>query len=481
MSVYPRYLAAYSSGKLKKIANDLFDSLHACVICPRLCSVDRWVGKLGFCKTKELAKVYSFLAHHGEEPPISGSRGSGTIFFSHCNLGCVYCQNYEFSQLGKGKEYTTDQLAQVMIDLQNLGCHNINLVTPTHVLPQILLSLELAIAKGLRIPLVYNTSGYERAEIIALLDGIVDIYLADMRYADALIAKRLSEAANYPQVNQEAIKQMYRQVGKAEFDSAGLIKQGLIIRHLVLPNQCAGTDKIMRFIAQEISPDTYVSLMSQYLPYHQARDYIEISRRLEAQEYQEAKNILAKYNLANGWIQESYGAERFAGVNIKPKLKTSKVSWWKKIINFIFIKLFLINDTPEKIALGVSLGVFCGLLPGTGPAAALFLAFIFRANRAAAFLGGIVTNTWLSLVTFILAIKLGSVILMMRWQDVYQKAHKIISDFHWSGFFKLSFLDVLLPLVVGYLVIGLFLAVTSYIITLHIIRRKIYGNKTTHK
>ncbi|MHB8154936.1 MAG: radical SAM protein [Candidatus Omnitrophota bacterium] len=315
---YPVYLKAAKSGKLRKVASALFDSLQSCMICPRLCSVNRLENKIGFCKTKELAKVYSFMAHHGEEPPISGKNGSGTIFFSHCNMGCVYCQNYEFSQLGKGIESTIKQLAKIMLDLQSLGCHNINLVTPTHVLPQILLSLELAVVQGLRIPLVYNTSGYELASTIELLDGIVDIYLADMRYVDSAISQRLSKAIDYPQCNRAAIKEMYRQVKEAEFDQAGLMKKGLIIRHLVLPNQCSGTDKIMQFIAQEISEDTYVSLMSQYLPYYQASDYLEISRRLKAREYQEAKNILKKYNLSNGWIQESYGAERFAGVNIKP-------------------------------------------------------------------------------------------------------------------------------------------------------------------
>lgn len=315
---YPAYLETFRNGKLKKIASALFDSLQSCVICPRLCSVNRLENKVGFCKTKKLAKVYSFMAHHGEEPPISGSKGSGTIFFSHCNMSCVYCQNYEFSQLGKGMEYTINQLTELMLNLQSLGCHNINLVTPTHVLPQILLSLEAAIVKGLKIPLVYNTSGYELTQTIKLLDGIVDIYLADMRYADSAISQRLSKAIDYPECNQTAIKEMYRQVKEAQFDQSGLMKKGLIIRHLVLPNQCSGTDKIMQFIAQEISPDTYVSLMSQYLPYYQASDYLEINRRLKAQEYREAKNILKKYNLSNGWIQESYGAERFAGVNIKP-------------------------------------------------------------------------------------------------------------------------------------------------------------------
>lgn len=312
------YLDAFKSGKLKKVASALFDSLKSCVICPRKCKVNRLKNRTGFCKTAKFAKVYSFMCHHGEEPAVSGRLGSGTIFFSHCNMGCVYCQNYEFSQKGAGKEYTFDELAGLMLKLQGLGCHNINLVTPTHVLPQILLSLELAIPQGLNIPLVYNTGGYELVEIIKLLDGIVDIYLPDMRYADSAVSQKLSKASDYPEYNQEAVKEMRRQVGKAEFDAAGLIRRGLIIRHLVLPNQLSGTDKIMRFIAKEISEDTYVSLMSQYLPYHLASGFPEINRRLKKEEYEEAKKILEQYNLFNGWIQGSYGSERFAGVNIKP-------------------------------------------------------------------------------------------------------------------------------------------------------------------
>ena len=318
MSDYPVYLNAYKSGKLKKVAAQCFDTLKSCVICPRKCKVNRLENKQGFCKTGKLAKVYSFSAHHGEEPPISGTCGSGTIFFSHCNMGCVYCQNYEFSQLGRGKEYTFEELAQIMLQLQGQGCHNINLVTPTHVLPQILKSLELAVSQGLKIPLVYNTSGYDLAETLQLLDGIVDIYLPDMRYADSAVSKKLSKAINYPRYNQQAVKEMYRQVGTAEFNDAGLIRRGLIIRHLVLPQRVSGTEKIMQFIAKEISQYTYISLMSQYLPYYQASRYLKISRRLKAEEYAEAKKILEKYNLLNGWIQESYGEERFAGVNIKP-------------------------------------------------------------------------------------------------------------------------------------------------------------------
>jgi putative pyruvate formate lyase activating enzyme len=319
MPDYPGYLNAYKSGELKKIADRLFLSLQSCQICPRRCQVNRLDKKKGFCKTASFPKIFSFMAHYGEEPPISGTGGSGTIFFSHCNMGCVYCQNYEFSQLGKGRDYDFNELAQIMLKLQSQGCHNINLVTPTHVLPQILKSLELAIPMGLKIPLVYNTSGYELAEVIKFLAGIVDIYLADSRYGNNLVSKKLSKADAYVKYNQEALKEMHRQVGVAEFSDDGLIRRGLIIRHLVLPNRSCQTEKIMKFIASELSEDTYISLMSQYLPYHLASAYPKINRRLKNEEYQEAREILERYHLFNGWIQESYGAERFAGVNIKPK------------------------------------------------------------------------------------------------------------------------------------------------------------------
>lgn len=263
--------------------------------------------------------VCSFMVHHGEEPPISGMHGSGTIFFSYCNMACVYCQNYEFSQLGQGREVDFAELAKIMLELQEMGCHNVNLVTPTHVMPQILRALALAISDGLKIPLVYNTGGYELAEIIKLLDGIIDIYLPDMRYGNSEAAKKYSLAPDYPRYNQESVKEMHRQVGVANIDEReGIIKKGVIIRHLVLPHNISDTDKIMRFIAEEISPDTYISLMSQYHPYYKAERFKELGRRIIHQEYENAKGIMQKYGLHNGWVQQSYGLERFAGVNIKP-------------------------------------------------------------------------------------------------------------------------------------------------------------------
>lgn len=294
-----------------------FAMLASCQLCPRRCGVNRLKGEIGYCKTGLLAKVCSFMAHHGEEPPVSGERGSGTIFFSGCNMSCVYCQNHSFSQGGEGREVSFEELASFMIELQNTGCHNINLVTPTHVMPQILKSLEIAKVKGLNIPLVYNTSGYELPEIIGMLTGIIDVYLADMRYHDEALSEKYSHAPKYPEYNRLCLKEMHKQVGAAQFDKDGIIKKGLIIRHLVLPNNISGTEEIMKFISREISSDTFISLMSQYTPYYKAEKFQELSRRISADEYESAKKSMESYGLFNGWTQDSGGLERFAGVNIK--------------------------------------------------------------------------------------------------------------------------------------------------------------------
>jgi len=317
--MYPSYLEAYKNGALDKLIEKTFKMLESCCICPRKCKVDRIKGELGFCKTGLMPKVCSFMPHHGEEPPISGTRGSGTIFFSHCNMACVYCQNYNFSQLEEGREVSFEELAQFMLELQEMKCHNINLVTPTHVMPQILKSLKIAISKGLKIPLVYNTSGYELGQIIKLLDGIVDIYLPDLRYADPKMSEKYSNAADYPQCSQEAVKEMHRQVGIAKINEEGIIERGVIIRHLVLPDNIAGTKKIMRFIAKELSEDSYISLMSQYTPYYRAEEFKEISRKITFEEYELAKEAMHNHGLYNGWTQDSGGLERFAGIHIKPR------------------------------------------------------------------------------------------------------------------------------------------------------------------
>src|SRR3989338_8556180 len=234
--MYPVYLESYKNGALESVVEKTFNMLKCCCICPRKCKVNRLNDERGFCRVGLKPKVASFMPHHGEEPPISGTSGSGTIFFSGCNMACLYCQNYEFSQLGEGREVEFEELANFMLQLQSMGCHNINLVTPTHVMPQILKALQLAIPQGLKIPIVYNTGGYELPEIIKLLDGIVDIYLPDMRYADNEMAIKYSSAPEYPKFNQTDLKEMHRQVGVAKIDNAGIIRRGVIIRHLVLPN-----------------------------------------------------------------------------------------------------------------------------------------------------------------------------------------------------------------------------------------------------
>jgi len=318
--MYPAYLKAHSSGFLKEVIEQAFEMLESCSICPRGCKVNRLQNELGFCATGLKPRVCNFMAHHGEEPPISGKNGSGTIFFSGCNMRCVYCQNYSFSQSGEGKEVEIEQLAGFMLQLQEAGCHNINLVTPTHVMPQILAALGMSIGEGLKIPLVYNTGGYELPEVIKMLDGIVDIYLPDMRYADNAMAIKYSKAPDYSGYNQQSVKEMHRQVGIADISSSGLIKRGMIIRHLVLPGNISGTDNVMRFIKEKISPKAYISLMSQYSPYHQAQEFKEIYRRITNREYRKAEDIMERYGLHNGWMQDAHGLERFAGVNIKPGL-----------------------------------------------------------------------------------------------------------------------------------------------------------------
>jgi len=319
--MYPGYLDSYNNGKLNSIIDQAFKMLASCCICPRKCKVNRLKDERGFCRIGLKPKAYSFMPHHGEEPPISGERGSGAIFFSGCNMSCVYCQNYEFSQQDEGREVEPEELANFMLKLQDMGCHNINLVTPTHVMPQIMQSLALAIPKGLKIPIVYNTGGYELPEIIRLLDGIIDIYLPDMRYADNDMAIKYSLAPDYPKLNQAALKEMHSQAGIAEINGKGIIKKGVIIRHLVLPNNISGTDKIMKFIAEELSKDTYISLMSQYSPYYKSNESKDICRHIAEQEYADAKAAMKKYGLYNGWTQEDRGLERLAGINIKPNIR----------------------------------------------------------------------------------------------------------------------------------------------------------------
>ncbi len=286
------YLALLRSGELARRAQLAYERLEACNICPRQCGVNRREsGKGAGCKTGDRAVVSSCNPHFGEEAPLVGRGGSGTIFFAHCNLKCQYCQNYEISQLGQGRQVEPEELAAMMLQLQEMGCHNINFVSPTHVVPQIIAGVLIAAQAGLRLPLVYNTGGYDSLATLELLDGIVDIYMPDMKYADAEIAHKYSKIEDYPRHNQAAVKEMHRQVGDLAMDRRGVALRGLLIRHLVLPNGLAGTADIVRFLAEEISKETYLNIMDQYRPCYKAYDLPQVSRRLTSEEYAEAVRL----------------------------------------------------------------------------------------------------------------------------------------------------------------------------------------------
>ena len=300
---YPRYLNIKEEEFDRRIEK-AYKLLSPCEVCPRKCGVNRLEGEEGFCRSGEEVIVSSYNSHFGEEPPLVGNLGSGTIFFTNCNLKCVYCQNYPISQLGNGNKVSLSELAKIMLALQKRRCHNVNLVTPTHFVPQILKSLKLAIKMGLHIPIVYNTSGYDSVNTLKLLDGVVDIYLPDARYADNEIAREYSSAPDYFEIMKKALKEMHRQVGDLVTDKIGIARSGLIIRHLVLPEGLSSTKKIMHFIAREISPRTYVSLMAQYFPAYQAGQFLPLSRRINRGEYKEALQAFKEEGLENGWFQK---------------------------------------------------------------------------------------------------------------------------------------------------------------------------------
>jgi len=294
-----------SDTELQSRIDSAYALLESCRVCPRECGVSRLKNdKLGFCRSGLNPVISSVSAHHGEEPPLSGTKGSGTIFFTNCNLKCVYCQNYPISQMGNGTERTPGELACQMLWLQEQGCHNLNLVTPTHFMPPVLKAWGIAKERGFNLPIVYNTSGYESVEALQLLEGIVDIYLPDMRYSDDRAAMMYSIAPQYADFNRAAVREMYRQVGNLVCDDQGIAKKGLIVRHLVLPNGLSGTAGVMKFLAEEISRDVHVSLMSQYFPAYKASGIKELSRRATPDEYEEARVIMETHGVENGWMQE---------------------------------------------------------------------------------------------------------------------------------------------------------------------------------
>ncbi|MBE9503951.1 MAG: radical SAM protein [Proteobacteria bacterium] len=301
MKLYPSYLEVYRSGELEPRIAALEKLLDECTLCPRNCRVHRREGEEGVCKAGAGLKVSSAFPHFGEEPPLVGWGGSGTIFLTHCNLRCVFCQNFDISHEGKGEAVTAEEFADLMIRLQHMGCHNINFVTPTHYSAQIVSALPLAIESGLQLPIVWNCGGYESLEVIRLLDGIVDIYMPDIKYSEDLYSKKYSRAPGYFDVAKAALKEIYRQVGNLEVDARGIAKRGLLIRHLVMPGGVAGTEKVMKFIAEELSIECYVNIMDQYHPCYQAERFPEINRRITSEEYSEAITSAKSFGLHRGF------------------------------------------------------------------------------------------------------------------------------------------------------------------------------------
>ena len=277
--------------------------LEKCAICPHNCGINRLNNQIGRCKSKDTVKVALYSTHNFEEPCISGKKGSGTVFFSNCNMNCVFCQNYEISQQGKGKEISIEELADIFIKQQEKDVENINLVTPTSYVPQIIEAIKIARDNGLKLPIVYNTNGYEKVETLKMLDGYVDIYLPDFKYSDNELGKRLSKVNNYFEIATEALKEMYRPTGKAVFNDEGIMQRGMIIRHLVLPNHILNSRRVLKWINENMH-DVYVSVMAQYFPIYKAKEIDDISRKLTKEEYEQIENYLYRLDLENGYIQE---------------------------------------------------------------------------------------------------------------------------------------------------------------------------------
>lgn len=305
----PGYVKLCKSGELKKRAEKLWDMMQSCSLCPRECGANRLKGEKGFCGADAKVEISSFHPHYGEEAPLVGKSGSGTIFMTHCSLRCVFCINWEVSQGGEGNRRNISQFAGMMLALQRMGCPNINIVTPTHYSPHILLALDKAAEKGLNVPLVYNTCGWERPEVVQFLDGVVDIYLPDFKYSDSGNASLYSSGADtYPEMTQQALLEMHRQVGVAHASASadGLMKRGLMIRHLVMPNNVSGSKKVMDWIAENLPRDTFVNIMSQYTPVYRAGDYPKIARRITREEYEEVVGHAREVGLTNLEVQGYY-------------------------------------------------------------------------------------------------------------------------------------------------------------------------------
>lgn len=292
-----RYTDLAESGELKRRAEEAVFGLSRCVLCPKACGVDRAGGRRGFCRAGAKARVSSYGPHFGEEEPLVGRGGSGTVFFSWCNLRCVFCQNYDISHLGHGDDVDTPRLAEIMLELQAMGCENINFVTPTHFVPQMLAALAEAAPRGLRLPLVYNCGSYECTETLALLDGVIDIYLPDTKYSDPETARKYSGIEDYPKAMFASLKEMHRQVGDLVTGPGGAARRGLMIRHLIMPGGLAGTADVLRFVAEELSKDTYINLMSQYYPAFQAKQHPELARKPARHELDEARDLARRLGL----------------------------------------------------------------------------------------------------------------------------------------------------------------------------------------
>ncbi|HBA56075.1 MAG: radical SAM protein [Syntrophorhabdus aromaticivorans] len=298
MENFPAYRRTKAEGLLDQKIEELESRLNPCTLCPRQCRVNRAVGESGYCKAPYDLYVSSVSPHFGEESPLVGTNGSGTIFLTHCNLKCSFCQNYDISILGDGSPCSYGRLATLMVELEARGCHNINLVTPTHYVPQIMRSLSVAIDRGLSIPIVYNCGGYESLETIKSLEGIVDIYMPDIKFLDGALSRRFCRAENYPEVVKAVVREMQRQVGDLLIDPSGIAQRGLLIRHLVMPSCGEDTRNVLQFIRDEISHDAFVNIMAQYHPCYKAGEYFEISRRITAQEYREALEFARSIGLS---------------------------------------------------------------------------------------------------------------------------------------------------------------------------------------